>query len=563
MPDEKPFVRMQDQVSIREDRMLTKANEKVGSVNRGTPCDSGLCGYCRVDCQGRCETWLSSMLGRATLFPNSYGNASIGCDDLHTAGVSYNTLRIRGTIFGSKGFDQKQAATGDIAYCDTRLETAIGATSQTKSRFPLVIGALSRNPVVDKYWNSFAVGAALCGIPLVIGENVGGGDRKTEYSGRKITRLPDLDARIASYNKFHDDYGRLVVQLNVNDSHNGVGDYVAEHYGRDVTIEIKWGQGAKPINGEGLIRDLAYAQFMHSNGYCVRPNPHDPEAIEAFKSGKLKAFTRYTGLTYPALNSWEEVLEALRRQAEDLRSKGATHLALKTGGFGMADLALAIRAASELDFDMLTIDGSGGGTGMSPNDVVDSWGVPSILLHAKAREYAALYAAQGKKVVDLVLGGGLAKPNQIFKALALGGPNTKAVCMSRAFMVPAFLGCNIEGALYPDCRAAVNGSWDRLPKSVADIGTTPETIFAGYHAIRERLGADAMAEVPLGAIAMWTMCDRLGAGLQHHMAGARKFTIDNITVDDIASVNEETARATGIPLITEQEDAMARKILMA
>ncbi len=33
--------------------------------------------------------------------------------------------------------------------------------------------------MVDKYWDSFAIGAALCGIPLVIGENVGGGDNNT------------------------------------------------------------------------------------------------------------------------------------------------------------------------------------------------------------------------------------------------------------------------------------------------------------------------------------------------------------------------------------------------
>ena len=81
-----------------------------------------------------------------------------------------------------------------------------------------------------------------------------------------------------------------------------------------------------------------------------------------------------------------------------------------------------VRVASELDFELLTIDGSGGGTGMSPNDMLDNWGVPSVLLHAKAHDYACLRAAAGKKVVDLAVGGGLAKPSQAFKALALGAP---------------------------------------------------------------------------------------------------------------------------------------------
>lgn len=542
--------------------MWPKNNEKVGSVNRSVPCESGLCGYCRVDCQGKCETWLSSILGRRTLFPNAYGEASIGSDNTSPVGVSYNALRVRGALFGSIGFDRQRALSGDIAYCDARLETAIGGESRTPSRFPFLIGALSRNPVVDKYWESFAVGAALCGIPLVIGENVGGGDRKTTFADDKVAALPDLDARIASYRRYHDGYGRLSVQLNVNDCLNGVGRYVAERYGRDVTIEIKWGQGAKAIGGEGLIHDIEYARFMKRRSYCIRPNPDDPEVEKAFKEGRLRAFTRYTGMTYPGLDSPEAVLEDLAAQAKTLREAGAAHLSLKTGSYGMADLALAIRAASELDFDLLTVDGSGGGTGMSPNDMVDAWGVPSILLHAKTREYAERYHDRGRKVVHIAVGGGLAKPSQVFKALALGAPYTKAVCLSRAFMVPAFLGANIEGALFPDRRATVNGSWDKLPKTVSAIGETPETIFAGYYDLEQRLGADEAKRLPLGAVAMWTMCDRLGAGLQHLMGGARKFGVEHISRDDIGAANEETARATGIPFLTEQEDDAALRILM-
>lgn len=215
-----------------------------------------------------------------------------------------------------------------------------------------------------------------------------------------------------------------------------------------------------------------------------------------------------------------------------------------------------------VDFELLTIDGSGGGTGMSPNDMLDNWGVPSVLLHAKAHDYAFLRAAAGKKVVDLAVGGGLAKPSQAFKALALGAPYVKAVCMSRSFMIPAFLGCNIEGALHPERRERVHGAWSALPKTVLDIGDTPETIFAGYHALKERLGADEMAHIPYGAIAMWTMCDRLGAGLQHHMAGARKFGVEHIDRTDICAANRETAQETGIPFITEQDDELARRIVL-
>lgn len=259
----------------------------------------------------------------------------------------------------------------------------------------------------------------------------------------------------------------------------------------------------------------------------------------------------------------KELIEDLSAKLARWRECGATGFTLKTGSYGMADLALAIKVATVLKMDLLTIDGSGGGTGMSPPEMMDVWGVPSILLHAKAYEYASLLASHGQKVVDIALGGGLAKTSQIFKALALGSPFVKTVCMSRAFMIPAFLGCNIEGALHPERRKEVNGSWDALPKFIADLGVTPESIFAGYHALELRLGKETMKELPYGAIATWTMCDRLGAGLQHLMGAARRFTIADITRDDIASANRETERETGIPFITDRQDETARRILLS
>ena len=69
--------------------LTSKNNEKIGAVNRGTPCESGLCNFCRTDCQGRCETWLSSLLGRRTLVPRDYGNATIGTENTTHVGVSY------------------------------------------------------------------------------------------------------------------------------------------------------------------------------------------------------------------------------------------------------------------------------------------------------------------------------------------------------------------------------------------------------------------------------------------------------------------------------------------
>ena len=227
----------------------------------------------------------------------------------------------------------------------------------------------------------------------------------------------------------------------------------------------------------------------------------------------------------------------------------------------MEELAMAIKFATDAKMDLLTIDGSGGGTGMSPWNMMQSWGVPSINLHSKAYEYASLLAAKGEKVVDLSFAGGLALEDSIFKALALGAPYTKMVCMGRAVMIPGYLGANVEGVLNPDRKEELCGNWDKLPKTVSDFGSSPEEIFASYFDIQKKIGRDEMKHIPYGAMAFWTLADKLSCGLQQLMAGARKFSLNQISRNDLFSANRETERETGIPHCSEVNDEQAKKIL--
>lgn len=227
----------------------------------------------------------------------------------------------------------------------------------------------------------------------------------------------------------------------------------------------------------------------------------------------------------------------------------------------MEELAMAIKFATDAELDLLTIDGSGGGTGMSPWNMMQSWGVPSVILHAKAYEYASILSAKGKSVVDMSFAGGFALEDHIFKALAMGAPYTKMVCMGRAIMIPGFLGANIEGAIYPERRAEVNGNWNELPKNVLEVGKTADEIFSCYHDLEDKLGKDEIGNIPYGAIAFYTLADKLGCGLQQLMAGARKFSLNKITRQEIFSGNRETARETGIPHVADVNDESAKKIL--
>ena len=61
--------------------------------------------------------------------------------------------------------------------------------------------------------------------------------------------------------------------------------------------------------------------------------------------------------------------------------------------------------------------------------MMETWGAPSIFLHSEAYEYAEILTKKGKEVVDLALAGGFAREDHTFRALALGAPYSKLICI--------------------------------------------------------------------------------------------------------------------------------------
>lgn len=543
-------------------QLWPKSNDALGTANRGNPSESGLCTLCRADCTGKCETWMASLLGRKMLYPRDFGYVTAGSTNTTHIGVNYNALRIVGRNYGSTGLKEGLTRSpDDCIFPNVSTEVEFGSEVKTKARIPVITGALGSTFIAAKYWEPLAIGASLVGFPIVVGENVVGIDKEAVIENGKIEKAPELDRRIETYKRYYEGYGAIIVQMNVEDTRNGVAEYLIEKYGDDVVIELKWGQGAKSIGGEIQVKDLEYALFLKKRGYIVDPDPTLPEVQEAFFSGALKSFARHSRLGYTDLNSIEEVADVFYKEVERLRKLGYKRITLKTGAYGNEALAMAIKFASEAKLDLLTIDGAGGGTGMSPWNMMETWGVPSIYLHSKAYEYANYLASKGMKVVDMAFGGGFAREDHIFKALALGAPFVKLALLGRAVMIPAFVGANIEGVLKPENKQKVNGNWDKLPPSVTAIGQTAEEIFANYFEVEKKVGSDEIKNIPFGAIAVYTLMDKIKAGLQQLMAGARKFNVYSISRDDLIAMNKETAEVTGITYVMDAEDEKARRIL--
>ncbi len=128
-------------------------------------------------------------------------------------------------------------------------------------------------------------------------------------------------------------------------------------------------------------------------------------------------------------------------------------------------------------------------------------------------------------------------------------------------MIPGYLGSNIQGVFQEENREELHGHWAELPPSVKLVGTYPEEIFAGWEAVKNKVGSDEMKNIPFGAVAMYGYADKLACGLQQFMAGARKFSLSEIDRNDLMAANRETAVETGISYMTDAQSSKANEIM--
>ena len=97
-----------------------------------------------------------------------------------------------------------------------------------------------------------------------------------------------------------------------------------------------------------------------------------------------------------------------------------------------------------------------------------------------------------------------------------------------------------------------------LPASVSKYGSRPEEIFVSYEDLHAKYGND-MKDIPLGAVALYTYCQKFKTGMQQLMAGIRNFRLSTISREDLMALTEEAA---GIPYVMEARHDEAMKILL-
>lgn len=505
--------------------------------NDRTPA-SGMCSVCVDDCPGICEIGKSAYRAAENLYPQPFGIITAGADKDYP--VDFSHLNIMGTAVGAVGIE---ANSDKAIFENVNTETRLGKDKGIKLRLPIMIPGLGSTNVAKTHWDGLAVGSAISGTGLTIGENVGGMDVNTRLENGKITHCPDLEYRVKTFQEWQKDgYGVIVMQENVEDSRLGVLEYGINKLGVQA-VEMKWGQGAKDIGGEVKINSLEKARLLRDRGYIVLPDPYDNNVASVFGKA-FKEFERHSRVGM--VNE-----EGFVRRVEALRKAGAKYVFLKTGAYRPADLARAVRYCSIAGVDVLTVDGAGGGTGMSPWHMMNEWGVPTLYIASLTYNYIHTLASKGQYVPDVILAGGFAFEDDIFKACALGAPYVKAVGMARSPLCAAHVGKLVADQV----------NKNTVDKTIEPYGKTIDEIFVLSSKVKRLFGSNGR-EVPPGAVGVYSYYQRLSQGLRQLMCGSRKFGLEHLTRDDVVTLTREAAEVTGLKYIMDADSEIAEQILM-
>ena len=527
---------------IENARSTSGTKTRVSDVNP----TSGMCPLCIEECGVLCEVGKSAFRGREVLYPSPEYFGTSTASSNKDFQLDWSHFQILAELIGAYGIEP----TSDKAFfenADITTQVATRSKKPINMKLPLVIAGLGSTAVAKRNWESLAKGAAMSGIIEVVGENVCGMDHDATYSKGKIVKSPDMEFRISSFRELWDGKnGNIAVQTNVEDSRGNLEDYAVSKLEVDI-LERKWGQGAKAIGGEVRLDSLERALELKKRGYHVLPDPEDKGVQAAFKAGAFKTFERHSRVGFPHHKDFVEDIE-------NMRSKGFKYVFLKTGAYRPEIVAFTMKAASDARIDMLTFDGAGGGTGMSPVPMMNEMSTPTVHLQAQVMACAAILKKQGRFIPDIIMAGGFVNETQMYKSIAMSnlgdGPLVKGIAMARAPILAAMKSTYFA-------RLAEQG---KLPKSfVEQYGDDPKNFFMLSSEVsklypKKDLGKD----IPWGALGMYTYFhDRIGVGLKQMMAGSRKFKLECIDREDIASLSPYARQVTGI----ETLDEMALRVM--
>ncbi|MGB9841902.1 MAG: FMN-binding glutamate synthase family protein, partial [Candidatus Bathyarchaeales archaeon] len=197
---------------VQKNSSYLNGKSTVGTTTRvkDTSTVSGMCPICIHDCPVLCEISLSAFRGREALYPDpsQFGTSTAGA--LKDYGLDWSHFNIQASLFEVHGIKEDS----DVAiFPNVNTETKVGGVPL---KLPIITGAFGSTDVARLNWDGLAIGAALSGVMITIGENVCGMDPESKIENGKVTYSKELKRRVDAFRKFWDGkYGDVVIQTNV------------------------------------------------------------------------------------------------------------------------------------------------------------------------------------------------------------------------------------------------------------------------------------------------------------------------------------------------------------
>lgn len=465
---------------------------------------SGMCSVCSDKCPGLCEIGLSAVRGIEAAYPFGTANNQFASEKVYPFDFSH--FNINGRVFGAMGAAEDSETTNvhsvDISY-------EFGYERKIKLRAPVILPAMAK-----LNWQDYYSGAAMAGVMVVIGENAVKLDKDLQHdSNGKVSHAPFLGKMIEYFRRYDRGYGDIILQVNADDIVLGSAEYALKNFDLK-TIEIKFGQAAKGIQHVAPVNSAEEAEFLKKNGYLVFENPNGSGLIQC---GRLPM--------------WNEA--SLGEIIARFRAYGAKNIFFKMAGFDVNDIRRVLQIASANNVDLITFDGAGGGSGNSPNKMMNEWSHPTIDLIKIVNRLVGEMREENLWIPEIAIAGGIAMEDTMFKALALGAPNIKLVGIGRAAMAAAVTGKNV-GELVEN---------DATPASYKAFGDTADTIFKDANYIKS-IYKETGKPISYGAIGLYSYLSRLSFGLKLLMALNRKFSLKYIHQSDVIPLTKEAREYT-------------------
>lgn len=465
---------------------------------------SGMCSFCTEECEGTCEIALAAVLGAQTVYPTNTGANQIASEKDYP--IDFSHFNINGRVFGAVGVDANYE---EATIYNVKLGREFGKFNPVKLAMPVILPAL-----IKLNWKDYFGGAAMAGVVCVIGEGARDRDLELKIENGRVTAFPILKVMLDSFRKYYRGYGQIVLQCNVEDDMLGIPEFAIKKYGAEA-IEFKFGQGAKGTQPVVRIKDREQALKKQGMGELVLPDPMGPEIIKAYEEGTCPNF-----YSYARLPLWDE--DYLIPRIEELRSMGAKNIYFKMAGYDLKDLEKVILIGSKAGVDMITFDGAGGGSGYSPNKMMNEWSLPTVVLEDAVCTIVNRLKSEGHWIPAIVITGGFSSEDQVFKSLAYGNGIVTAVGLCRASMTAAMMGKNIG-----DMIKAGN-----IPKNLKKYGNTVDEIYGDLADLRAIYGKRA-DDFSLGAVGVFSYLNKIAFGIKHFAALNRKFDISYLDRSDL------------------------------